>query len=810
MDEIKVLMPNATAEEIYRQVTFFDTVQVAKDGQLTQRSGVEWAPIESAGPLRAPLATVDQRRVTPRVQAFVDGADAHPLQELEVEVALDRHQWDDTQSVPYQQALAMIRGTAKTTCDLDRVRRDTVARRRALADKAMAPVIEAIERLGARVIATSNVSGAIHVSANPQALAGIIKLPAVQVVTHRADSTTDAGISMTVTGPLLDGEESHDLLQTRPYHDDGFEGRPKEYIAVFEGGASEVYSEHVSFYSGPSILPSSVRRVTACDRASVCDLSNLPCMSQSNPVGNPHATSATSVIASDLTRGQDLLLATTTGELQRTGIAPRSKVFTMSDVGTAERAAALAIVSCNGTKIISKSASSKGIDPLCNGDTSLDRDYNAMYEEGVATFQSNGNQGNGVCGDCNMATPGNAIGVFASSAYEVNALGDEVLFFKNSRGGTQFEGNGRTITGLLTPSKRTLLAEADSTMAPTYTTGGFCCSSGSTPHLSGAAALFRDFYLATYSTLIDEPGILYTNLLLMGDRYHEDGGYLAEGFDGLTGAGKLRLRRFDQPGLDAPATWKTGSRCIQHGATTTIDIGTLDADVDYVKAVIWWYDAQHDAGNPHDKIDLELQQQIGSLPFYVTYWSSRTDDNRQRIYATNAGGVGVGGQTLRLRIKGRWIQGETDGCGTDANRVFFAVIAEENDRDDDVDLTTYVRPESTETPSSATCDTSYVDVDLTLSGSISSGAKLVADCGQTDQRAEVSGVGNSTTITCYPGDTLELDCTKSGTSNNTIEEIYEVNPGTQFKDCNSNQSSCSTDFNVTGSGMEVVCKFDNP
>lgn len=73
-------------------------------------------------------------------------------------------------------------------------------------------------------------------------------------------------------------------------------------------------------------------------------------------------------------------------------------------------------------------------------------------------------------------------------------------------------------------------------------------------------------------------------------------------------------------------------------------------------------------------------------------WRSVADDNRQRVYIDG----GVGG-TWRAQVFGRDVQTNTspgqEGCSADENRVYWAVRGEDNARNDDAELSTYVRPE---------------------------------------------------------------------------------------------------------------------
>ena len=213
-------------------------------------------------------------------------------------------------------------------------------------------------------------------------------------------------------------------------------------------------------------------------------------------------------------------------------------------------------------------------------------------------------------------------------------------------------------------------------------------TSGATPTVSGAAALFRDWYLDAVGTDIDAPGLLYANLLLMGDRVDESGAYLNTGFDELTGAGRLRMRKYDY--LDGPADWDDGSFCVDDDTTYTIEVAPtgLDADVDMIKAVIWWYDHRHDSGVRHDNLKLSLNRYDEDLAAWEIVRTSDNGDNKHRVYLADPT-TGA----YRLRVTGVDVTSDYEGCGTNSTRVYYAWVYEDLARDTNTDLDDQVRPE---------------------------------------------------------------------------------------------------------------------
>lgn len=206
--------------------------------------------------------------------------------------------------------------------------------------------------------------------------------------------------------------------------------------------------------------------------------------------------------------------------------------------------------------------------------------------------------------------------------------------------------------------------------------------------MAGSAALFRDWFHDVFGSAVDNPGVLYTNLLLMGDRTDEDGGTrMTTGYDGLWGAGKLRLRTWDGEGLDGPAGWSTGSVCIDQGETYPITIGTgaLPSDVDVIRATAWWYDHRHDEDTDNDRVTLRISHTVGGTTYNVDDAGS---DNRRRIHIAQP----TPGYVYTLKLIGTDVTSDLEGCGDNSARVHWAWFYEDSDRETAEGLET-VRPE---------------------------------------------------------------------------------------------------------------------
>jgi hypothetical protein len=208
--------------------------------------------------------------------------------------------------------------------------------------------------------------------------------------------------------------------------------------------------------------------------------------------------------------------------------------------------------------------------------------------------------------------------------------------------------------------------------------GGFCCTSGATPVIAGAAQLYRDMFITEFSTLIDDPGILYANMLLWGDRTYETIGFSTSGYSGLWGAGKLRLRA--PVNLDPPSRWATGRTCLPASGEFTHVMtpgGPLSPNVDVMRLVVWWYDHRHDSGTDNDTIRLWIDKRLPPATTWTVHVStSITDDNRKRYHED----FPASGYEYRFRLDPISVTSDVEGCGSNSAFVHWAYFWEGSDR----------------------------------------------------------------------------------------------------------------------------------
>ena len=222
------------------------------------------------------------------------------------------------------------------------------------------------------------------------------------------------------------------------------------------------------------------------------------------------------------------------------------------------------------------------------------------------------------------------------------------------------------------------------------TGGGYsdsgCGTSFAAPTVAAAAVDHVDFYKNNVSDLVDDPGVLHAQLLLMGDREGQSGN-ISSGFDSLWGAGRLKMRKLDTEGMDTPYGWGNGYTCVDNGQTVTIAINdgnALSTDVNYLKAVIYWFDPRHEDGNSVSDVDLYLKTTGGTtLSNSLDYY-----DNKERVFSRS-----VGGETVELEITGFDVPADQTSCGNNSMKVYYAYFFEDGDRDDADGPTSQIDPE---------------------------------------------------------------------------------------------------------------------
>lgn len=407
-----------------------------------------------------------------------------------------------------------------------------------------------------------------------------------------------------------------------------------------------------------------------------------------------HATAVAGIAIGDITRDQDpsypsgglspYLLQT------RSGMASQGTVYALAGIDVvvpnpldpvtlslnyADTYAALDKVPdlTIHTPVANMSAGDTVITNL-NGTTSLDMAVNLLFESGTLLIKSAGNRGNAGTTQTN-SVPGSAIGAFTVGSYgsisttTPSNLLTATVAPHSSRGGN----NGRSVISLAAPDFIQHSYTVDGSYSPDVVGG----TSFAAPVVTGTALAFIDWYKSTLSNNIDDPGRLFSALLLMGDRSNGTGtSKLHNTWDAEFGAGRLHARQFDSVGLDGPFEARFATICVPHGQYEQIDIpnpnwgtGTISNDVDAFMFVAYYYDSRHGTNGTLDNIDAYLYQN-GTL-----VRSATTLDNKERIYYAEPEGK------LLVELYGRSVTNDISGCGSNAMRVNYAYYFEDSDRE---------------------------------------------------------------------------------------------------------------------------------
>lgn len=567
----------------------------------------------------------------------------------------------------------IARGTLVTHRDVEAKQRELLMDRESRVRAAQDRVSAEVEARGGTVVSRCRVLSCMSVRLDASHVRDVAASPAIASIGLVSATTRDADINGT---QVVQGSQIKQFIDA---NFDGEYGTPDVSFAIIE--LDNYRDEHLAF-NDTSLTTPRIHTRRSCTTIS-CTAVSFPDPPVS-PATNAHATISLALIFGDLRDAQDPAHVTTLARVDRSGYAGEAwghLIKSTIDSTALTNALDDAAVRLPIPRVINLSLSVAADDPNCLGKTALNQNVNDLFEQGQLVFKSGANTGHTSTTDCTVGSPGAAIGAFTVGGHGNSDVGTETdvrsgaIYSLSPRGGTTLEGNQRSIIDLTAFAHRKLIP---SIVANNNYGASASGTSFSTPTVTAAAIDFIDFYKQANggSNFIDQPGVLFVNMLLMGDRQGQ-AAKLNTGFDNLWGAGRMKMRMANAAGLDAPAVWKTGSTCVGTGGTFTVPINSgvaLPNAVNDIKAAIFWYDRRHELGTVIDDIDLELHNVGGSTPLRS---SASSWDNKERVYH-NA----IGGQAVELRIKGYDVTTGGEGCGTNRMLVYYAYFYEDDARDD--------------------------------------------------------------------------------------------------------------------------------
>ncbi|NLH48141.1 MAG: S8 family peptidase [Myxococcales bacterium] len=507
--------------------------------------------------------------------------------------------------------------------------------------------------------------------------------------------------------PILD----HMQLQSPYYiYQNGDTGNDGEYnmpgswsdVVVAVMDPTGMNGDHVAFKESTG---SNYRIFQSWKCGSTCEEFSPPTdiTSDDNNFGDDywHGTEVAGLLAGDLRDGQDPAYTSEISRSIRSGQAPEAGLVLFDTGITAIPSMVNAFDRAVESNVHLISASVSAGDYSCEATSSISEAANAVYETGILSVFSAGNQGdNGNA--CSVGSPADAEGVLAvgaigSGSEETAADWDAALASDYSSHGphTYYGSRVRTIVDLVAPGTIQWYLDADGNSGSSgynYQSPVYDGTSFSQPRVAASLVDAIDFMVGERSdSMMLLPGVQRVFMLMMGDR--SAGQYLIQlaGFSSYWGAGRTKMRRIDDIGLDTPWGRQDSAVCVGDGEVVDINIKNgqlLSSDVDSFKAAIWWYTSSFSSPIPND-IDLRLQWSADGTT-WTTIRSDIGSDLKKMVYYQ-----GVGNHYLRLRVTGTQVNsahGDGGSCASGKARIYFIWIYEDDDRDDadgpdaDIDL----------------------------------------------------------------------------------------------------------------------------
>ena len=581
--------------------------------------------------------------------------------------------------------------------EVDALRQTLIYERQAEIAATMRAPIDSIKRAGAKVVYECRNMPCLVIQATPKIIAELVLTPGL--------SRMDNPPVPIVPGPndYQAATENYPLgqlailegTQLKRFVDLGYDGNNGSdadlHYAVIEPGVFE--DDHPGFTDNQD-GGSRIAGRYSCDQngcASVMDFAQPPWEGADDEWDRlEHATAVAGIIGGDLRDDQDEFLDCPITQVNRSGFAGEAHGYFLEvKNGDGFLNAVDKILELSpAPTVVNVSMGFLNIPQDCSGESVYSQAVNQFFEHGILSVHAGSNEGHADPDDCTVAPPGDAAAAFTVGGTGNYGIFDQILgdastvrnaepYDSTPRGGTSEEGKGFGVVDLASYAHSARLFGSDG-----YHQNEFSGTSFAAPTVSAAALIAKDYFLQEWDNtdgFFDDPGVLFANMLLWGDRASESGVKLTEGFDPLLGAGRLNARLWESDGMGDTWLFQTGSTCVDEDSTHDIEIDDLIAvpnDVDSLKAVVFWYDPNHQEGGALDDIDVELIdiQDPNNPGDDVVLASSLSIDHKERVYSTD-----VAGKTLILRLTGLFISGEDAECGDLSRKIYYALRYQDED-----------------------------------------------------------------------------------------------------------------------------------
>lgn len=561
---------------------------------------------------------------------------------------------------------------------------------------ALAPVEEAVAACGGSVLSRGWAAGVVRASVPTSCLAELAERPDLRRIQEPDRAGADSN----------DGVETRASTQVDQFHDRGVEGQDGSGLSTADRifvvvADTFVDQDHPAWKdnTGAGRLDTVWRWDGSAFQPLGAGVDSL------NPVRDGHGQAVSAILMSDITKGQDPVVAVPYERARRSG-AVYQGVFDFIEATDIYNAPGSSPPFENVIDLIVERSPdvanfSFHTSVGCDLDAAENDELDALYPSMIVSVKSAGNNGHHAGDPCTVTVPSLAgsalVAGFLETAGEpdlnagplgpVSSMGPDV--------------HGRAIVDLVAPGR-------ESSALPKYNdtyqlAGAFGQTSAAAPTLAGAAALLKDWLGVEIGwSIANEIGNLHASLLLMADGAYSEGcvlspcnsqtGTASEGdaVDKRWGAGRLRMRVFDNAGMDGPWRTRWCERLVQPGEVLTCKAhpdssGTnqsLDEDVDRLRMAAWWFEP-----------NLGTEEHPANIAFGAwrngsfQYQTEGTAPGEKRLWELDPGGAAWEARLVGWCVpeEGALFDPEDpygDCNGEGERTVYVALYWEDEDRDD--------------------------------------------------------------------------------------------------------------------------------